>query len=224
MKQPLLTLLLVISCAGSAFAQATSRPSSAPPATNTVGLRAYGVFDITAVAASKSFDAVFGSSQLFAGGGGAEIDVWHHLFLRIAVTYVQRHGSRVFVDDAGQVYPLNIPLTVTMTPIEAGAGWRFTPKNPNGRVTPYIGGAFVSLGYQETSTLAQASDAVNERYVGGEGFGGVDVAIAKHFFVGGEAQYRHIGVPDVSTSVMTQLGDKDLGGFTGRVLVGFRTK
>jgi opacity protein-like surface antigen len=224
MKQPLLALLLVVSCAGSAFAQTTARPRSAPPAKTTVGFRAYGVFDVTAVAASKSFDALFGSSQLFGGGGGAEIDVWHRLFLRIAVTYVQRSGSRVFVDDAGQVYPLNIPLTVTMMPIEAGAGWRFKPKNPKSRVTPYIGGAFVSLGYQETSPLAQAADAVNERYVGAAGFGGVDVAIAKHFFIGGEAQYRHIGVPDVSTSVMTQLGDKDLGGLTGRVLVGFRTK
>jgi hypothetical protein len=107
-----------------------------------------------------------------------------------------------------------------MLPIEAGAGWRFASKS---RVTPYVGGAFVSLGYQETSTLSQSSDTVDERYVGGEGFGGVDIAIGKKkaFFVGGEAQYRHVGVPDVSSSVMTQFNEKDLGGFTARVLVGY---
>jgi hypothetical protein len=209
-----LAFLLLVALATPATAQ------TKPPAKSSVGFRVYGLFDTTASAASKSFDAVFGSSQVFAGGGGAEIDVWRKLFLRIGVTYTQRTGSRVFVADSGDVFTLNIPMTVTMLPIEAGAGWRFASKS---RVTPYIGGALVSLGYQETSTLSQSSDTVDERYVGGEGFGGVDIAIGKKkaFFVGGEAQYRHVGVPDVSSSVMTQFNEKDLGGFTARVLVGY---
>ena len=215
MKRTLLTLLLVAMSAGPAAAQTYSSSSG------TVGFRAYGLFDTTTAAASKSFDAVFGSSQVFGAGAGAEVDLGHHLFLRGAFTHAQRNGSRVFVDDSGEVFTLGIPLKVTMTPIEAGGGWRFPSKS---RITPYLGAAFVSLGYQEVSDFAQAGDAVNERYSGGAGFGGVDVAIWKGLFVGGEAQYRHIGVPDVSTSVMSQFHDKDLGGFTVRVLVGFGTK
>jgi opacity protein-like surface antigen len=217
-----LAFLLLVALATPAAAQTKKQTQPAPA--SSVGFRAYGFFDTTATAASKSFDAVFGSSQVFSGGGGAEIDVWRKLFLRIAVSYGQRTGSRVFVDDSGNVFTLNIPMTVTMTPIEGGAGWRFASKS---RITPYIGGGFVSLGYQETSTLSQSGDNVDEHYLGGEGFGGVDIALGKNgkkksgFFVGGEAQYRHIGVPDVSSSVMTQFNDTDLGGFTVRVLVGF---
>jgi hypothetical protein len=216
MKPTILALLATVSLACPAAAQ-----TSAAPASGSVGFRAYGAFDFNAPAATKSFDAVFGSSQLFGYGGGAEVDVWRHLFLRIGVSHAQRTGSRVFVDDTGQVFSLNIPLTMTMTPIEGGGGWRFASKS---RLTPYIGGAFVSVGYQETSDFSQSGDAVNERYTGGEGFGGVDYLIAKGFFVGGEVQYRHIGVPAVSSSVMAQFNETDLGGFTARVLVGFGTR
>jgi hypothetical protein len=216
MTRTVLAVLVAASCAAPAAAQ----PASGSHGSG-VGIHAYGLFDSTTVAASKSFDAIFGSSHLSGAGGGVDLDVWRHVFLRIAVTHSTRSGSRVFVDDSGQVSTLNIPLTVTMTPIEAGGGLRFPTKS---RITPYIGGAFITLGYQETSDLAQAGDNVNERYTGGEGFGGVDIQVWKGLFVGGEAQFRHIGVPDVSTSVMQQFGESDLGGFTARVLVGFGTK
>jgi opacity protein-like surface antigen len=213
MKRTLLTLAALVALAAPAVAQPYT-----PPSSGSIGFRAYGLFDTTTTAASKSFDAVFGSSQVFAPGGGAEVDVWQHLFLRIAVTHSQQTGSRVFVDDSGNVFNLNIPTTVTMTPIEAGGGWRFASAS---RITPYIGAAFISLGYQQTSDFAQATDNVNERYIGSEGFGGVDFKISKNFFAGAEAQYRHIAVPSVSSSVMSQFNDSDLGGFTVRVRVGF---
>jgi hypothetical protein len=216
MTRILVALALLAALATPAAAQPYASSSG-----NGVGIRAYGLFDFTSPAASRSFKAVFGSSQFSSFGGGAEVDLSRSLFLRFAVSRAERTGSRVFVDDAGDVFTLNIPMTVTMTPIEAGGGWRFST---NGRVTPYIGGAFISLGYQETSTFAQASDTVNERYTGGEGFGGVAIKISKGFFAGGEAQYRYVGVPDVSTSVMQQFHEKDLGGFTARVLIGFTTK
>lgn len=224
MKRMMLTLSLLATLAAPAAAQPARRPLPPPPsAASSVGIRAYGLFDFIVPAAAKSFDAVFGSSQLYAFGGGAEVDLSRTFFLRIAVSRAQRTGSRVFVDDTGGVFTLNIPMTVTMMPIEAGAGVRFPPKKKS-RATPYIGGAFISLGYQETSSFAQAADNVDERYTGGEGFGGVAVKVSKRVFVAGEAQYRYIGVPDVSTSVMKQFSDTNLGGFTARLLIGFTTK
>lgn len=223
MKSILWSLTLLATLAAPAAAQTQRRPPP-PPSNSGVGIRAYGLFDFIVPAATKSFDAVFGSGQLYGFGGGAEVDLSRKFFLRFAVSRTQRTGSRVFVDDTGDVFTLDIPMTVTMTPIEAGAGLRFPSKNKKARATPYIGGAFISLSYQETSALAQSADDVSERYTGGEGFGGVAVKLSKSFFLAGEAQYRYIGVPDVSTSVMTQFGDKDLGGFTARVLIGFSTK
>ena len=55
-------------------------------------------------------------------------------------------------------------------------------------------------------------------------FGGVDVTLWKGLFIGGEAQYRHISVPDTSGSVMHEFGERDLGGVTARFLIGFGTK
>ena len=216
MRRLLLTLVALSALAGSAAAQSTPYSPPGP----SIGIRAFAAIDATTVAASQSFSAIFGSKQLTGFGGGVELDVWTHLFVRAAAARARRTGSRVFVD-GGEVFPLGIPLTATFTPIEAGGGWRFSSKS---RITPYVGAAFVSLGYQETSEFAQSGDNVNERYRGGEGFGGVDVAVWKGLLVGGEVQYRYVGVPSVSSSVMSQFNEKDLGGVTARVLVGFGTK
>jgi hypothetical protein len=105
-----------------------------------------------------------------------------------------------------------------MTPIEAGGGWRFTSRS---RFAPYVGGAFISMAFKQVSDFAQPGEDVNERYTGGAAFGGIDVEIWKGIFAGGEAQYRTISVPDVSGSVMKEFGERDLGGFSARVRVGF---
>jgi len=156
-----------------------------------------------------------------AYGGGAEVvDLWKHLFLRIAVSQSKKTGSRVFVSN-GDVFHLGIPLSVTMMPVEGGGGWRFASKS---RLTPYVGGAFVSLGYKETSEFAAADENVDERFKGGSVFGGVDVNLWKGIVVGGEAQFRSITVPDASRGVMKEFNEKDLGGFTARITIGFTTR
>ncbi|HEY3886362.1 MAG TPA: hypothetical protein VGL62_14205, partial [Vicinamibacterales bacterium] len=119
----------------------TDGSSAAPPARKAQpGLRLYAAIDFDELAATKSFNAVLGTSHVVAFGAGADItDVWKHLFVRIAVTRASKDGSRVFVDD-GQVFSLNSPITIAWTPIEAGAGWRFQRGRPGRRtITPYVG-------------------------------------------------------------------------------------
>jgi hypothetical protein len=216
MTRALFTFVFLAMLPGAAAAQTYTPPSSGP----SIGLRGYAVVDAQTMAASDSFKAVFGSAQTTAAGGGAEIDIWKHVFLRFAVSRAKETGMRVFVDD-GEVFDLGIPLTATFTPIEAGAGWRFASRS---RFAPYVGGAFISLGFQQVSDFAGTGENVNERYTGGAAFGGVDVAVWKGIFVGGEAQYRHVPVPNTSGSVMTEFGERNLGGFTARFRVGFSTK
>ena len=216
MKAAIAALFAFLGLAAPAAAQPYTPPSHGP----SFGLRAYGAIDADGIAATDSFKAVFGSAEMTAAGGGAEVDVWRNLFLRIAATRGKRTGSRVFVD-GGQVFPLNIPLTATMTPVEAGAGWRFASRS---RITPYAGGTFVSLGYQEVSDFAQPGENVNARYTGAAVFGGLDIGIWKGIFVGGEGQYRHVSVPDVAATVMHEFGEKDLGGVSARIRIGFSTR
>lgn len=216
MLTAVVAFIVTLALAAPAAAQPYSPRSKGP----SIGFRGFVAIDADVIAAADSFKAVFGSAEMTAAGGGAEIDIWRHLFLRVAVTRARRTGSRVFVD-GGDVFRLNIPLTATMTPVEAGAGWRFASISG---ITPYAGGAFIPLGYAEVSDFAQSGDNVNERYTGGAVFGGVDIGIWKGLFVGAEGQYRRISVPDASATVMHEFGERDLGGASARIRIGFSTR
>jgi hypothetical protein len=219
MRYATLALLTVLPLAATASAQTSPPPPKARG--SSPGIHGFATIDGNSLAASDSFEAVFGTSTMTAYGGGAEVvDLWKHLFLRIAVSQSKKTGSRVFVSN-GDVFHLGIPLSVTMMPVEGGGGWRFASKS---RLTPYVGGAFVSLGYKETSQFAGADENVDERFKGGAVFGGVDLNLWKGIVVGGEAQFRGITVPDASRGVMKEFNEKDLGGFTARITIGFTTK
>lgn len=188
-----------------------------------IGLRAYGVVDLNALAAKDSFDAVLGTSQLTAFGGGADVvEIWKHLFARVAVTRARKAGTRVFVAN-GQVFPLGIPLTVTMTPIEVGGGWRFASSRDS-RLTPYAGAAFLSMGYTETSSFAEAGENTAERFTGQTVFGGAEFRIVKWLVASGEAQYRRVPNALGAGGVSQDFGETDLGGFTARVTFGIRVR
>jgi opacity protein-like surface antigen len=211
--------------------EAPKAPSGPGP-----GLHAYAAVDFEIFDASKTFDAVLGTSRLPAYGGGVDVtDIWKHVFVRVAVTHLSKKGSRVFVD-GGQVFPLGIPLTVTLTPIEIGGGWRFTPKAPSPRagrprpaahtrVVPYLGASALLVVFKQVSEFADASENPSNTLTGASAFGGVEVEVHKNVVVGGEAQYRIVpnalgkgGVSDVSAAY----NETDLGGITFRVTVGIK--
>ena len=187
------------------------------------GLHAYAIVDLDALTAKRSFEAVLGTSQLKAFGGGAEVaDVWKHLFVRVAVTRAQEKGSRGFVSGS-EFFPNGIALTMTMTPLEAGAGWRFVSKKGS-RLTPYGGVSFLSVGYTETSTFADAADNVSESFKGQAVFGGVEIGVAKGLTITAEAQYRRVPNAIGAGGVSKDFNETDLGGVTARITIGFRTK
>ena len=206
----------IILLPGAARAQAQQ-----PKAPSAIGFRAYGIFDADTMAAKDSFEAVLGTSRLTAFGGGVDVtDIWKHVFVRVAATHASKDGSRVFVSGS-QVFPLGIPLTVTMTPIEAGGGWRFASKGSG--VTPYVGASFLSVGYTETSKFADAAENTSERFSGQDVFGGVEFG-AKWIAVAAEVQYRRVPNALVAGGVSQDFDENDLGGFTARITFGIRSK
>lgn len=201
-----------------AAASAQPAPPRKPLA---ISLRAYGIFDYNTLAAKQSFEAVLGTSKLKAFGGGVEVDIWKHLFVRVAGTRARDTGSRVFVA-GGEVFPLGLPLTVTMTPIEAGGGWRFVTKS--GRLTPYAGVSYLSMGYAEESERAEPGENTSERFKGQAVFGGAEFRIWKWIVAAGEAQYRRVPKALGAGGVSKDFNETDLGGVTARVSIGIRTK
>ena len=203
-------------------AAALAVPSAARAGDPPIGLQAFAAIDFNQFAASKTYKAVFGSSSIPGYGGGADItNVWSHLFIRVAITHLSKTGSRVFLD-SGQVYQLNQPAQLTLTPIEIGAGWRFVLKNP--RLTPYAGGGVLiesyKVVYSESPDLNES-----ETFKGSIFFGGVDFAITKVLFVGGEAQVRVLPnalQSSLASSVANAYNETSGGGFTARLTVGVK--
>ena len=86
----LITAGLIICAAAPAAAQ-SSRPSSTKPS---IGL--FGIFDVSSIAATQSFDAVFGEHTTMGPGVGVEVtNLWKGFFIRIAGTQSKLSGERV---------------------------------------------------------------------------------------------------------------------------------
>jgi len=226
MRQSVRFLLITLTCAcvtlSSSLVRAEEGQAAAAPAPpSSVGLHAYAAIDGNTMAASRSFEAVLGSATLPGYGAGVDVtDLWKHLFVRVAVTHATKEGTRAIFTGTEAV-SLGIPLTVSMTPIEIGGGWRFVPSR--GRIVPYVGGAAVLLSYKETSQLADPSENVSESFAGYEAFGGAEFGITKWLVASGEAQYR--GVPNAigDAGLSQAFNETNLGGFTVRFTIGIRT-
>jgi hypothetical protein len=197
------------------------RARAVPPRQSRIGVRAYFLADSMLMTASESFEAVVGSSQFTAlGGGGEALRLWRGLFARAAVSDTTREGDRVALFD-DEAIPLGIPLEVRMTPVEIGGGWR-SDVGASRSIGVYGGGGFLRVRYRETSQFAGPSENIDESYNGYVVFGGADVTIARWLMLGAEVQYRT--VPDAigSGGVSAAFDETDLGGIALRVMVGIR--
>ena len=126
-------------------AAAQTHVGSTKPAQDRTGLIAFGTLDSLSIASSQTFDAVFGKSKTRAIGAGIDVvNVWRHLFVRVAASQASLDGERVVIVNS-TVYKLGTKLTMDMTPTELGVGWRFVSRNPDFRFTPYAGAGVVLL-------------------------------------------------------------------------------
>lgn len=186
--------------------------------TSPVGVRAWFGLDFNTMSASDSFDAVLGSAQLLGFGGGADVTVWKNAFARVSFSRAKKDGERAVIFNR-EVIPIGVPITVSYTPIEIGGGWQFPLA---GGVRPYAGAGLFRLRYKEESDFGVPDDSVDLSKNGYVVFGGVEVPVWQYVIVGGEAQFR--SVPDAigTGGVSRDFEEKNLGGFTLRVLFGLR--
>jgi len=202
-----LVVLALMITASPVFAQATGEG---------IRGRVFAWGDWQQMTAKDTFDAVTGASTMSGAGAGAEVHrLWRGVFVRGSVSSLKADGERVFVFD-GTVFPLNIPLEITMTPIELGAGWRFAPIGA--RLVPYAGVGALWIKYAETSQGDVGSEGVNETYSGAVVFGGVDVSVWRFVSAGAEVAWRTAKVKDAGGS-LAAFGEDNLGGVSVRVMV-----
>jgi opacity protein-like surface antigen len=190
-------------------AQAITQPEA-----DGFSIRGVGFASFQQFAAKTTFDAAFDeSSGQFFGGGVLVAE--HGFFLEVALSHFEKTGQRAFLFN-GEVFPLNIPLTATITPLEVTAGYRF---NRRARAVPYAGGGFGSYGYKETSPSSAAGEDIDERHAGYLVVGGVEFRVARWVGVAADVQYTHIPGILGTSGLSKDAGESDLGGTAVRVKV-----
>jgi opacity protein-like surface antigen len=173
----------------------------------------------TTFTAAESFKAVLGSERGPVFGGGAEVVTPQGVFVSIRASRFRSTGQRVFLFN-GQRFDLGVPVTVTITPLELSAGYRFAL----GRLVPYGGGGVGWHRYEETSRFAEAAEDFKESFQGYHALAGIELRFARWIAGGAEAQWAT--VPDAlgqdPNGVSREFGESNLGGITlrARVVVG----
>jgi hypothetical protein len=205
----------------------TARPRSQPsPTGRPLRIAGYGTAGLFTATAKKSFDAILDTHSGLDVGAGAQV-AWQAgmlrgLFFQVDVSRFEETGERVFVHE-GEVFPLGIPLTVTLSPIEVSGGYRYATlrRLRDGRVVEaptsyFVGGGVGTLGYKE----ADVDGDLSERFTAYHVMAGADVRVWSVIHAGGEIRYRWVpdglGVGGVSDA----FNETDLGGTTVRVRVG----
>jgi hypothetical protein len=230
-----LTLLILILCSGTAYAQGTpstptptQKPIRAAAPREPIAVRGFGTLGNFIARSSDTFETVLGTNAGLVFGGGAQVVLPSGVYVEVSASRFHQTGERVFVGPNQEIFRLGIPLTVTITPLEITGGWRYrhcpptrgprvAPCRP--AVVPYVGAGLSSYRYQETSEFENNDEDVDERFAGYHVVGGIEYRAATWLAVGGEFGWST--VPDAigDAGVSAAFNESDLGGMTLRLKV-----
>lgn len=203
-----------------AYAVALLLASATPSLAQTgVTLRGFGDAGVTVFNAAQSFKAIVGSAAGPVFGGGVDIGVTRNVFVSVAASRFRRTGQRVFVFQ-NQVYKLGVSDTISLTPLQVSAGYRFRGRRP-GRFIPYAGGG---VGwYRFTESAEHSTDADDEKTTntGYHLLAGLETPIRRWAAAAVDAQWAAVpnSIGESATSVSNLYDEHDLGGFTLRVRI-----
>jgi opacity protein-like surface antigen len=193
--------------------------ASAPAADDepSFALRPFFVLTGEKVAAKQTFDATFGRSfePFFGGGLELVLSKASGFYVDGAFSRFKKTGQRAFRLN-GQNFPLGIPLTATITPIEFNVGYRFRTSR---RVFPYVGLGVGSYGYKETSDFSDAGENVDTRHSGYLAVGGAELRVHRWVRIAGDVQYTHVPGILGNGGISKDAGENDLGGIAIRLKV-----
>lgn len=185
-----------------------------------ISFRGFGDAGLTIFSATQSFKAVLGKASGPVFGGGLELGLPKNLFVSLGASRFRRTGHRVFVFE-NQVFNLDVSDTITVTPLDLTAGYRF---GNFGRLMPYAGGGVSWVKFQETSAQSTEADDAKGTHTGFHVSGGAEIPLGKWLAAGVDAQWSAVpnGLGDAATGVAHVFDEHDLGGFTlrARFIVG----
>jgi len=197
-----------------------ARPPARAPTEPPISFRGFGLVSVQNFAAQTTFEGIFGSSVGLFYGGGAQVVSREGLFGEFSISRFSKTGERAFRFN-NQTFRLGIPLTATITPIEASGGYRFRLRRQRNFI-PYVAAGVSSYGYHEESVGADSDENLDVRHVGYLVLGGLEYRVDRLIGVAGDVQYTHVGGILGDAGLSQQADEHDLGGvaFRFRVMVG----
>lgn len=198
---------------------ASATPSRAQ---NGITMRGFADAGLTVFTATQSFKAILGSPAGPVFGGGIEVGLTRNVFLSVAASRFRRTGQRVFVFQ-NQVFKLDVPDTISVTPLQVSAGYRFRGRRPR-RFVPYAGGGIGWYRFSETSAHSTSADDAKMTNAGYHLLAGAETPIRRWAAAAVDAQFSSVphSLGDSTTGVASLYDEHDLGGFTlrARIIVG----
>jgi opacity protein-like surface antigen len=211
-----LTIAVLLTCATSLpLAAQTRRATSDPADVPAISFKPFFLATTEWLAANQTFDAVFGQSREPFWGGGVQVALRSGIYVEISASRFRKTGQRAYVFN-GQTFPLAIPLTATLTPLEVTGGYRFRlwPM-----VIPYAGIGISRYAYVETSDFANAADNVDTAHLGYLVVGGAEFRVHRWVGVGVDVQYTRVTGILGGGGISAELGENNLGGTALRLKV-----
>jgi opacity protein-like surface antigen len=197
-------------------------------AQNDISMRGFADAGLTIFTASQSFKAILGSPAGAVFGGGLQVGLTRNVFVSVGASRFSRTGQRVFVFQ-DQVFKLNESDTITVTPFQLSAGYRFVGRRPArvtrpSRYTPYVGGGIGWYRFSESSAHSTADEDDKTTNAGYQLLAGVEMPVRRWMAAAVDAQWSFVpnAFGDSATSVATLYDEHNLGGFTlsVRIIVG----
>ncbi len=215
---------------------APARTTSSQPAERPFRVAGFVEFGSTWFTATKSFNAILDTNSGPIVGGGGQFALRNGIFVQVDIAHFSADGERAYVFN-NQVFKLNIADTISTTPIDISAGYRFhfgrrpvrpgtrRPSQPTlaQRLVPYVGGGVGTVRYKETSAHAQPGDNIDESFTSYNFLAGLEVGIWR--FIGAGVEFHQRWVPDGlgKDGVSKAFNETDLGGSTlrAKIIVSF---
>ncbi|HEU5254981.1 MAG TPA: outer membrane beta-barrel protein [Vicinamibacterales bacterium] len=193
-----------------------------------ISMRGFADAGLTIFTATQSFKAILGSPAGPVFGGGVEVGLTRNVFVSVRASRFRQTGNRVFVFQ-NQVFTLNESDTITVTPLQLSAGYRFLGRRPARltrppRFTPYAGGGVGWYRFSETSAHSTADEDEKTTNAGYHVLAGVEIPIRNWMAAAVDGRWSFVpnAFGDSASSVASLYDEHNLGGFTlsGRIIVG----
>lgn len=186
-----------------------------PRPRGTLMVRGFAQASGTLFVARDSFETILGSTFGTLYGTGGQVVLPSGLFVQGGVDRFRKTGTSAIVSGE-QVFRIDAPDTITVTPIQFSLGYRAIPQS---RLVGYFGAGAGWHLFEEETRAVRVTEARKTGHVGYHVGGGAEYRIGPGVWLAGEIQFTAVPNALGESGVSAAFNEKNLGGTTFRVKI-----